>query len=933
MSRTWGHYPTRFRFRPDCQPLESRALPSSGFRSIDGTGNNLARPDWGSTDVALLRTAPAAYADGVSAPAGSTRPNPRAISNAVVAENEEALSARHLSAFVYVFGQFIDHDLSLTEPGTPRDRFPVPVPAGDPFFDPAGTGTQTIGLSRSQFDPATGTAPGNPRQQVNQLTAFLDASAIYGSDAVRAAALRTFSGGRLKTSAGDLMPFNTGGLPNQNQGPVPGDQLFVAGDIRANENIELTALHVVFLREHNRLAGRIAAANPGLGDEEIYQRARRIVGAELQAITYNEWLPALLGQNALRPYADYDPAVNPGVANEFSTAALRIGHTLLGDDVEFLDDFAQEVRAELPLSEAFFNPGVVVGAGIDPILKYLATDPAREVDTVVVGSVRNFLFGGPGSGGFDLASLNIQRGRDHGLADYNSLRAAYGLPRVTDFVGITSDPELQAKLRALYRSVDDIDPWVGGLAEDHVPGASVGPLFRRIIADQFERVRDGDRFWYQREFTGAELAELDGTTIADVVRRNTSLSNLQDSLFVFNPAVTGTAFHDRDGDGKRDANEGPLAGFTARLVGEDGATLAEAVTAADGTFRVDGFAEPGSYHVVLAAGPGWTVTPNTPAGVEVTRGGEFGGFDFAARNSEVFVTGGGAGDRPVVRVYDAQTGQPAADIVAYDESFRGGVRVAVGDLDGDGVPEIVTGAGPGGGPHVRAFDARTGAVVLNFYAFEPTFLGGVIVAVGDVDGDGIGDVAVGAGEGGGPRVLVYSGKDSSVLADFFAFPADFTGGVTLAVGNFDADPELELAVGAGAGGGPVVRTFDVVGGRAVALDGLLAFEEEFRGGVWLAAGDTDGDGTDEVFVGAGDGGSPRVRVLGRDGSALAEYLAGDPADRGGVRVASIDSDADGRSEVVAGVGTRLRVFTGLPIYDVFQDGLDLGRGVFIGGRG
>src|SRR5207247_1722010 len=144
------------------------------------------------------------------------------------------------------------------------------------------------------------------------------------------------------------------------------------------------------------------------------------------------------------------------------------------------------------------------------------SDHAEEVDTKVVDSLRNFLFGPPGAGGLDLASLNIQRGRDHGLADYNTARAAYGLPRVRTFAQITSDPALQKALQQLYGDVNHIDLWVGGLAEDHLPGASMGPTFARIIGDQFARVRDGDRFWFERTFTGRQLEDLEHTTLADV---------------------------------------------------------------------------------------------------------------------------------------------------------------------------------------------------------------------------------------------------------------------------------------------------------------------------------------------------------------------------------------------------------------------------------
>src|SRR5262249_13263630 len=175
----------------------------------------------------------------------------------------------------------------------------------------------------------------------------------------------------------------------------------------------------------------------------------RVIG-EIQSITFNEFLPALLGPYAPGRYAGYKANVNPGIATEFSTAAFRIGHTLVGDDIEFLDNNGNAVRDPLLLRDAFFNPTILPQTGIDPILKYLASDRAQEVDTHVVDDLRNFLFGAPGSGGLDLAALNIQRGRDHGLADYNTVRAAYGLPRVTSFADITSDTTLQQKLQTLY---------------------------------------------------------------------------------------------------------------------------------------------------------------------------------------------------------------------------------------------------------------------------------------------------------------------------------------------------------------------------------------------------------------------------------------------------------------------------------------------------
>src|SRR5262249_6919542 len=233
-----------------------------------------------------------------------------------------------------------------------------------------------------------------------------------------------------------------------------------------------------------RLARRIAAANPGMGDGDIYQRARAIVGAEIQVITYNQWIPTLLGPNALPAYAGYLAFVNPGIANEFSTALFRLGHSMLGDEVEFKDNNGVPVTDAIPLHDAFSNPAKVAETGIGPILKYLASDPSSEVDNSIVDEVRNLLFNVQGVQiGFDLASRNIQRGRDHGLADYNTVRAAYGLDRVTSFDQITSNNQLRNLLKQVYGNVNNIDLWVGALAEDHVAGTSTGLLIRAALID------------------------------------------------------------------------------------------------------------------------------------------------------------------------------------------------------------------------------------------------------------------------------------------------------------------------------------------------------------------------------------------------------------------------------------------------------------------
>ncbi|MFH1301459.1 MAG: peroxidase family protein, partial [Planctomycetota bacterium] len=328
----------------------------------------------------------------------------------------------------------------------------------------------------------------------------------------------------LATSDGDLLPYGDDGF-------------FLAGDIRANENAALTSMQTIWMREHNRIATELAQHNPDLTDEELYQQARQIVAAEIQAITFNEFLPALFGSNAISQYQGYDPSVDPSIANEFSTAAYRFGHTMLSSELLRLDENGNTAdEGNLALLNAFFNPSEVENNGIDSLLRGLTVNLAQEIDNQVVDDVRNFLFGPPGADGFDLASLNIQRGRDHGLSDYNSTRVALGLPAVENFSDITSDPDVAARLEQLYGTVDNIDLWVGGLAEDHLPGSSMGVTFSMIIIDQFQRLRDGDRFWYENVFSGKALHEINNTTLADVIERNSDISGLQENVF-FAPTV------------------------------------------------------------------------------------------------------------------------------------------------------------------------------------------------------------------------------------------------------------------------------------------------------------------------------------------------------------------------------------------------------------
>jgi hypothetical protein len=485
------------------------------YRSADGSGNNLQNPDWGKQGSSLLRMSPK---DSTREPGGSTEvnlPSTREVSNAVSAQTESTANRKGLSDIFWMWGQFLDHDMDLVD-ATTGQHVDIAVPKGDPLFDPQGTGTATIPVIRSNSTlDANGVA-----QQTNSLTAYIDGSNVYGSDKATADSLRSFEGGKLRTSEGDLLPKNASGA-------------FVAGDVRSNENPALTSIHTIWMREHNRIADDLAAKNPSWSDEKIYQEARRTVVAEIQAITYNEFLPNLLGDDALSDYKGYDPTQNAGINNEFAAAAFRFGHTMLSPTLLRLDDNGQEIaEGNVSLRDAFGKPGLVDQAGIEPFLRGGMSQTAQAFDPMVIDDVRNFLFGQPGAGGLDLVAINMQRGREHGIAGYNDVRESLGLSRIESFDDPIWQGDFGKKLAQVYDSPDDVDLWVGGLAENYTGDSLAGETLTTILSNQFEALRDGDRFWYENQFSGQELKDLNSLKLSDVIQRNTTIKDVQDNAFL-----------------------------------------------------------------------------------------------------------------------------------------------------------------------------------------------------------------------------------------------------------------------------------------------------------------------------------------------------------------------------------------------------------------
>ena len=259
-----------------------------------------------------------------------------------------------------------------------------------------------------------------------------------------------------------------------------------------------------------------------------------------------------------------------------------------------------------------------------------------------------------------------------------------------------------------------------------------------------------------------------------------------------------------------------------------------------------------------------------------------------------------SGGTSTVTLHDPVTGEETGTAVPFP-GFKGSIKVVSGDFDGDGVAEIIAGAGFGGGPAIAILNSQTGEVMETFFAFDPAFTGGVFVAVQDVNGDGILDIIASAGPGGRPEVRIFDGNGLTVLRSFFAYDQSFTGGVSVASIDFNNDGILDLVTGAGPGGGPHVKVFD--GATNAIISQWFAYPASFTGGVYVAAGDIGNDGNIEVVTGAGLGGAPVVAVWDPyTGALLAQFMAYPESFTGGVRVGINDGNSDGIADILTGAG-------------------------------
>ena len=605
------------------------------FRTITGEDNNLGNPQLGSEETNLIRIFDHFYEDGfnasrVTGPTGNLLPNPRTISNRIVAQTDIIPNYLNATDWLWQWGQFIDHDLTLNEgdpTASPREDFiPITIPQDDPNDPFVRDGITELPFIRSERASGTGTDPSNPRQQTNKLTHFIDASSVYGSTLEVAQALRDPSGGGrlltqtqlLKTGFEELLPFQSkANAPAANPVGLSPDETFVAGDIRVNEQIGLNGIHTLFAREHNRIAGEIEARlaagdteivakfnESGLSEDDfIYESARKVVGARIQIITYNEFLPLFIGAEfkpvegvfgggfGIASFTGYKPTVDPLVSGEFANAAYRLGHTLLAPEIQRAD---QNGLSGTFLGDAFFNsnqvydPEAKTGLGVNSLYLGLGLQAAQEYDNQIVDGVRNFLFN-EARGGFDLASVNIARGREVGLPTLNEARQLLGLNPYTSFQQIIATPGVAERFASVYESIDDVDLWVGGIAEDAVNGGLLGETFNLIVSEQFQRSRDGDRFFYLNELDDIRVfdPDIDSTSLSEIIRENTPEDFIiQDNAFIlpYDDRVTGTDW----GEMLRGSNQADLIeglGGDDQLKGKNGSDI---LFAGDGNDTVQG---------------------------------------------------------------------------------------------------------------------------------------------------------------------------------------------------------------------------------------------------------------------------------------------------------------------------------------------------------
>ncbi|KAI3410341.1 BLI-3 blue-light-inducible Bli-3 protein [Globodera pallida] len=528
------------------------------YQRYDGWFNNLANPQWGSVGSRLHRDAPSNYEDGVYRLDGSL-PSARAISELMFKGPSGRPSSRNLTTMFAFFSQVVAYEImQSTQNSCPLEMHKIPVERCDPVFDKACEGKTDIPFTRAKYDKTTGHGLNSPREQINERTSWIDASFLYSTQEPWVAALRSFENGTMLEGMTGYPPFNgQHHIPLINPPPpqihrlMNPERLFILGDPRINENPGLLSFGLILFRWHNMQARRLQKEFPSWTDEELFQGARRLVIATLQNIVLYEFLPALLGQAraGIPPYRGYNSHVPPGISHSFATNAFRFPHTLvppallLRKRIAGRCEFRREVGGfpALRLCQNWWNAQDIVREyTVDEIVLGMASQIAEDEDHIVVEDLRDFIFGPMHFTRLDVVSSSIMRGRDNGVPGYNQLRAIYGLKaRDWDTINVKlnrSEPKKVSELARYYdHNIDRLDAYVGGMLE--ADGNGPGELFSEIIFDQFIRLRDSDRFWFENAqsgiFTEREISFIRRITLRDIIRQTTSIEkgDIQENVF------------------------------------------------------------------------------------------------------------------------------------------------------------------------------------------------------------------------------------------------------------------------------------------------------------------------------------------------------------------------------------------------------------------
>lgn len=578
---------TAHRITPNCTDICYHGM----YRTIDGSCNNFENPLWGSSLSAFRRLLPPMYENGFNSPIGWNRekkyngfklPSPRFVSTNLISTDtiEQDSQITHM---VMQWGQFLDHDLDHALPAVSSESwdgidckksceqsppcYPIEVPENDPRV----TNRRCIDFIRSSATCGSGMTSVffgkiQPREQINQLTSFIDASQVYGYSLQFSRDLRNISlegedNGFLREGVRfpdqkPMLPFAapTDGIDCRRNLAESSVNCFTAGDIRVNEQVGLLAMHTIFMREHNRIAKFFNEINPHWDGEKVYQEARKIVGAQMQHITFKHWLPKIIGEEGMQilgEYKGYNPSENPSISNEFATAALRFGHSLINPILHRLDwNFEPIEQGHLPLHHAFFAPWrVVYEGGVDPLLRGLISVPAKlkKPNQNLNSDLTEKLFTTAHAVSLDLAAINMQRGRDHAIRSYMQYRKFCNLPTSESFDGLVdiTNQNVRDKLKESYGHPDNIDIWTGGILEDQLPGAKVGPLFRCLLIEQMRKLRDGDRFYYENPsvFKTEQLDQIKVATLGRILCDNgDNITSVQSDVFIL-PELQGGRRH------------------------------------------------------------------------------------------------------------------------------------------------------------------------------------------------------------------------------------------------------------------------------------------------------------------------------------------------------------------------------------------------------